>query len=243
MKVVAIVQARMGSTRLPGKVMKPLLGEPMLARQLERLARCKRVDKIVVATTENATERPIVELVNSLSTIRLFRGSEDNVLSRYLGAAQTFGADVVVRVTSDCPLIEPDVVDACIKAFEKGSADYVSNVLERSYPRGLDTEVFSFEALATAHNEATAQPDREHVTPFIWRQPERFKLVDVLDHEDNSELRWTVDTPADFAFVERIYELLYLNNPQFDYEDVLKLIRARPELNFINRHVEQKAVL
>lgn len=230
----------MGSTRLPGKVMKPLLGEPMLARQLERLARCRQIGEIVVATTVNENERPIAELVNSLGYTQLFRGPEDDVLARYYGAARQHAADVVVRVTSDCPLIEPSVIDACVEAFRCRSVDYVSNVLERSYPRGLDTEVFSFGALATAQNEATAQPDREHVTPFIWRQPKRFALFSVVGDENHSDLRWTVDTPEDFELVTHIYEALYPTHPAFTYHDVLELLNRHPEWSGLNRHVEQK---
>ena len=245
MKVVAIVQARMGSTRLPGKVMKPLLGEPMLARQLERLARCQKIDDIVVATTENETEQPIVDLVDSLKSVQVFRGSEHDVLARYLGAARAFGADVIVRVTSDCPLIDPGVIDRCIETFlaRAPQVGYVSNVVERTFPRGLDTEVFSFTALQTAAEEATSQADREHVTPFIRRQLERFPSYDVVDRENHSDLRWTVDTPEDFEMVTRVYDHLYPSNPVFGYRDVLKLVQAHPELTRINQHVEQKTVV
>ncbi len=241
MKVVAIVQARMGSTRLPGKVMKPLLGEPMLARLLERLARCVTVDDIVVATTNDGTEQPIVALADS-SSVHVFRGSEDDVLGRYHGAAQHYAADVVVRITADCPLIAPEVVDECVEAFLASEVDYASNVFKRTYPRGLDTEVLSRAALETAHNEATIPSDREHVTPFVWRQPQRFRLLDVTDVENHSDLRWTVDTPEDFELISRIYSALYPTNPAFSYRDVLRLLSEHPEWSDINRHVEQKKV-
>ena len=243
MKVVAIVQARMGSTRLPGKVMKPLLGEPMLARQLERLARCKRVDEIVVATTDDGSEQPIVELTNALD-VHVFRGSVDDVLGRYYNAARRHAADVVVRITSDCPLIAPEVVDKCVMGFfaPPDKVDYASNGFGRSYPRGLDTEVFSVAALEAAFHEATTPPEREHVTPFIWRQPRRFRLLDVVAPENHSDLRWTVDTPEDFELVSRIYGALYPTNPAFSYQDVLSLLAKRPEWSDLNRHVEQKKV-
>ena len=241
MKIVAIVQARMGSTRLPGKVMKPLLGEPMLARLLERLARCAKLDDIVVATTDDGSEQPIVELVDALD-VHVFCGSEDDVLGRYHGAAQRCGADVVVRITSDCPLIAPEIVDKCVEDFlaSGGEVDYASNVFTRTYPRGLDTEVFSVGALETAFNEATTPPDREHVTPFVWRQPQRFRLLDVVATEDHSDLRWTVDTPEDFELVNKIYGALYPTNPAFSYRDVLRLLGEHPEWSDLNRHVEQK---
>ena len=243
MKIVAIVQARMGSTRLPGKVMKPLLGEPMLARLLERLAHCERVDDIVVATTDDGSERPIVELMDALN-VNIFRGSEDDVLARYYGAARRYNVDVVVRVTSDCPLIAPEVVDKCVEAFlaSGGNVDYASNGFKRTYPRGLDTEVFGVGALEAAHHEATTPPEREHVTPFIWRQPQRFRLLDVVDAEDHSDLRWTVDTPEDFELVAKIYGALYPTNPAFSYRDVLRLLSEHPEWSDLNRHVEQKKV-
>ena len=243
MNVVAIVQARMGSTRLPGKVMKPLLGEPMLARLLERLARCERVDDIVVATTDDGSERPIMALMDTLN-VNVFRGSEDDVLARYYGAAQRYNADVVVRITSDCPLIAPEVVDECVEAFlaSGGDADYASNGFKRTYPRGLDTEVFGVGALEAAYHEATTPAEREHVTPFIWGQPQRFRLLDVVDAENHSDLRWTVDTPEDFELVSKIYGALYPKNPTFSYHDVLRLLVEHPEWSELNRHVEQKKV-
>ena len=243
MKVVAIVQTRMGSTRLPGKVMKPLLGLPMLARLLERLARCQKLDDVVVATTDDGSEQPIVELVDSLD-VHVFRGSEDDVLTRYYGAAQRYGADVVVRITSDCPLIAPEVIDKCVGAFlaSGGDVDYASNGFKRTYPRGLDTEVFGVGALEAAHNEASTPPEREHVTPFIWEQPQRFRLLDVVDAEDHSDLRWTVDTPEDFELVSKIYGALYPTNPAFSYRDVLRLLDEHPAWSNLNRHIEQKKV-
>jgi spore coat polysaccharide biosynthesis protein SpsF len=241
-RAVIIVQARMGSTRLPGKVMKPILGKSMLEHQLERLDRCTKAEAIVIATTEGSGELPIVELVESLPSFGLFRGAEDDVLARYYGAAKQFEADAIVRITSDCPLIEPTVVDRCIETFVRSreTVDYVSNCQRRTYPRGLDAEVFSFAALETAYMEASATPDREHVTPFIRRQPKRFGMVDVVDAEDHSDLRWTVDTPEDFELVTRIYEALYPSNPAFAYGDVLELVRQNPSLSEINRHIEQK---
>ncbi|NEO63206.1 MAG: NTP transferase domain-containing protein, partial [Moorea sp. SIO4G2] len=163
MKLVIIVQARMTSTRLPGKVLKQVLGKPLLDYQIERLRRVKLADEIVIATTINQTDEPIVELCNSIS-IPYFRGSEEDVLARYYGAAVEHQADVVVRVTSDCPLIDPQVIDQVIQFYldHQGEYDYVSNSLQRTYPRGMDTEVFSFAALDEAFHEASAQPDREH---------------------------------------------------------------------------------
>ena len=241
MKTVIIVQARMTSTRLPGKVMKRVLGKPLLEYQLERLQRVKLADEIVIATTTNQTDEPIVELCNSLS-VACFRGSEDDVLSRYYGAATAHKADLVVRVTSDCPLIDPQVIDTVIDYYLQNQShyDYVSNSLERTYPRGMDTEVFAFSTLQQAFWEATAQPDREHVTPFIHRQPARYRLGHVIYSEDCSHHRWTVDTPEDFELIQKIIEAIYPRKPNFTLEDCLSLLKKHPEWYIINSHVSQK---
>ena len=191
MKTVIIVQARMTSTRLPGKVLKRVLDKPLLEYQIERLRRAKLADKIVIATTVNDTDQPIIEMCNSLS-VSYFLGSEEDVLSRYYGAAKEHYADVVVRVTSDCPLIDPQIIDKVINFYLENSDkyDYVSNCLKRTYPRGMDTEVFSFKALQEAFLSATAHPDREHVTPFIYRHPELYRVGDVAYSENQSSYRW-----------------------------------------------------
>ncbi|NEO12175.1 MULTISPECIES: glycosyltransferase family protein [unclassified Moorena] len=241
MKLVIIVQARMTSTRLPGKVLKQVLGKPLLDYQIERLRRVKLADEIVIATTINQTDEPIVELCNSIS-IPYFRGSEEDVLARYYGAAVEHQADVVVRVTSDCPLIDPQVIDQVIQFYldHQGEYDYVSNSLQRTYPRGMDTEVFSFAALDEAFHEASAQPDREHVTPFIHRQPERYRLGHVTYVEDNSNHRWTVDTAEDFELIRRMLEALYSQQPEFTLEYCLDLVSQHPDWSELNAHIEQK---
>lgn len=241
MKVVTIVQARMTSTRLPGKVLKPVLGKPLLEYQIERLQRVKFADEIVIATTTNATDDPIVELCDRLS-VPYFRGSEADVLARYHGAATAHYADVVVRVTSDCPLIDPKVIDRTIQYYLdfQDEFDYVANCLKRTYPRGMDTEVFSFTALNEVFLEATAQPDREHVTPFIHRQPTRYNLGHVLYAKDCSQYRWTVDTPEDFELIQNILEAIYPENSEFSLEDCLQLLDRHPKWSKINAHIEQK---
>ncbi|HIK32263.1 MAG TPA: glycosyltransferase family protein [Oscillatoriales cyanobacterium M4454_W2019_049] len=239
MKIVIIVQARMTSTRLPGKVLKQVLGKPLLEYQIERLHRVQLADEIVIATTTKATDDPIVELCDRLS-IPYFRGSEEDVLARYHGAAKAHQADVIVRVTSDCPLIDPQAIDRVIQSYIDDRYDYVSNCIERTYPRGMDTEVFSFKALNEAFLEATAKPDREHVTPFIHRQPDRYKLGSVLYNQNCSQHRWTVDTPEDFALIQKILESLYPQNPEFSLEDCLELFDRYPEWSKINAHIEQK---
>lgn len=239
MKIVIIVQARMTSTRLPGKILKQVFGKPLLEYQIDRLHRVQFADELVIATTTNATDEPIVELCDRLS-IPYFRGSEEDVIARYHGAAKAHHADVVVRVTSDCPLIDPQVIDRVIQSYIDDRYDYVSNCIERTYPRGMDTEVFSFKALNEAFLEATAKPDREHVTPFIHRQPDRYKLGSVLYNKNCSQHRWTVDTPEDFDLIQKILEAIYPQNPEFRLEDCLEWLDRYPEWSKINAHIEQK---
>ena len=240
MKVVIINQARMTSTRLPTKVMKPVLGKSLLEYQIERLRRVNLANQIVVATTINDTDQPIIDLCDRLS-ISCYCGSEEDVLARYHGAAIAHQADVVVRVTSDCPAIDPQVIDQVIQFYLDSYPryDYVSNCLTRTYPRGMDTEVFAFKALNEAFYQATAQGDREHVTPFIHRQIARYELGQVSYLQNYSNHRWTVDTPEDFELIKRIFEALYPMKPEFSLEDCLELLSQNPEWMTINQHIEQ----
>jgi spore coat polysaccharide biosynthesis protein SpsF len=241
MKVVIINQARMTSTRLPAKVLKQVLSKPLLEYQIERLRRVKLADQIVIATTTNDTDQPIIDLGDRLS-ISCFRGSEEDVLARYYGAAIAHQADVVVRVTSDCPVIDPQVIDQVIQFYIDAypKYDYVSNCLGKTYPRGMDTEVFAFSALDEAFHQATVQPDREHVTPFMYRQSDRCKLGQINYFENHSNHRWTVDTPEDFELIRRIIETLYPLKPDFSLEDCLHLLSKNSEWEIINKHIEQK---
>lgn len=217
---VAILQARMSSTRLPGKVMKPLLGRPMIDRQLERLGRCATLDRIIVATSLDPTDDPLAAHLSEIG-VELYRGSLSDVLDRYLGAARASSVEgQVVRLTADCPLADPRVIDDCVRLHERLGVDYVSNGRRRTYPHGLDVEAFGLDALEAAGREATDPYDREHVTPFIYRRPERFALADLVQARDDSHLRWTVDLPEDFAFVERVYAALYPDKPDFTSDDV-----------------------
>ena len=239
MKTLIIVQARMTSTRLPGKVLLPLAGEPMLTRLIERLRRVRRADGIVVATTTNATDDPIAALCSQLG-VPCHRGSEHDVLSRYADAARVHGADVVVRITSDCPLIDPALIDQTIAAFDEGGSDYVSNMLPPTWPYGMAVEVFSAAALAQAHAEATQAAEREHVTPFLYWHQERYRLRNVASPVDLSHHRWTVDTPEDYALVSRLFDHLMPNRPNFTQADVLALLDAHPDWIAINQHIQQK---
>ena len=243
MKTAIIVQARMTSTRLPGKIMKEVMGKPLLEYQVERIKRVKSKDEIVIATTRGDADRVIVDFCDRVS-ISCFRGSEQDVLSRYYEAAKAFNADVVVRLTSDCPLIDPSIVERVIRHYfdHSGDHDYVSNCLVRTYPRGMDTEVFPVRVLEEGFREASDPQDREHVTPFIYRQPQRYRLSNVAYHRDCSSHRWTVDTEEDFVLIKRILEALYPAKPEFSAEDVLDLVERDPALSAINAHVEQKKI-
>lgn len=233
----------MTSTRLPGKVMLPILGRSILEWHVERVRRAELVDDVVVATTENASDDVICEAARQLG-VGCFRGDEHNVLSRYLAAANEFDADIVVRVTSDCPLIDPCVIDQTIRAFldAEPSVDYASNRAVQTYPRGLDTEVLSKDLLALADREADRPDDREHVTLFVWRQPERFRVKNVPCHVDLSQHRWTVDTAEDFDLVSRILGAVGGDGPGFTLEDCLRAIEMNPEWPIINAHIIQKAL-
>jgi spore coat polysaccharide biosynthesis protein SpsF len=229
----------MTSTRLPGKVLMDVQGKPMLQQQIERLERCQNADEIVLAITTNADDDPIAALAGRLG-IRVHRGSEDDVLDRYLGAARAARADVIVRVTSDCPLIDAHEVDVVIEALTS-DVDYAANVFTRRLPRGLDAEALWRDALERSGRMATSKPAREHVTWFIREErPDLFVHRSVEPPYDAGDLRWTVDTPADLDLARTLYEQLDLGATHAPFPQILAHVRAHPELAAINAHVEQK---
>ncbi|MFM2090262.1 MAG: hypothetical protein RLZZ127_751 [Planctomycetota bacterium] len=237
MTTAVIIQARMGSTRLPGKVLKPLAGKPMLAHVIARARRIPGAGMVAVATSDLAEDAVIADLCRDLG-IPCIRGPALDVLARFQRAAQVLEAATVVRITSDCPLLAPEVSGRVLAAA--GPDDqYTSNCRRRTFPRGLDTEVVPRTALELAHREAVAPSDREHVMPFLWRQPERFRLRDVVDSGDRSALRWTVDTPEDYELARRFYDLL---GEDFSYAEALAAWDAHPEWATLNAHIEQKKV-
>jgi spore coat polysaccharide biosynthesis protein SpsF len=233
------VQARCGSTRLPGKVLADILGHPMLYWVVNRVRAAKLVDQVVVATSEESRDDAVEQLCRAEGW-DVFRGSENDVLDRYHGAATAFGADVVVRVTADCPLIDPQVIDSVITAYmaDPQQPDYASNTQRRTFPAGLDTEVFSMAALRRAWSEDKNPAWREHVTPFIYRSKGGFRLVDVLNDTDESTIRWTVDTPEDLALVREIYRCF--GNGEFSWTEALGAMQAHPDWKSINADVRQK---
>ncbi len=239
MRIVAIIQARMGSTRLPGKVMRKIKGRPMIDWVVGRADRICEVDETVVATSILEREKPLVEHL-SAQDVPVVRGSEGDVLARFVQAAEAADADAVVRLTADCPLLMPEVSGKAVRAFKHRECDYASNTIERTYPRGLDTEVLSAQALQETDREATTSADREHVTRYVRKRPEQFRLCPVTNDTDRSDLRWTVDEEDDLELIRRIYEALGEQAMDADYEDVLAVLEVRPEWTDINRQVEQK---
>ncbi|WP_430790873.1 cytidylyltransferase domain-containing protein [Virgibacillus flavescens] len=243
MKIVAIIQARMGSTRLPGKILKKVLDKPLLEYQIERVKRAKLVDEIVIATTTNESEQPIIDFCERHS-ISYYRGSEDDVLSRYYEAAKKINAEAIVRLTSDCPIIDPAVIDKIVMHYSNNypSYDYISNTINRTYPRGYDTEIMSFEALEHAYQHATSKSEKEHVTPYIYQNASVFTVDQALHERDDSNYRFTVDTHEDFRLIEKILTTLYPLKPAFEHEDIMELLQENKDWVQINAAINQKKV-
>jgi spore coat polysaccharide biosynthesis protein SpsF len=242
-KIVCIVEARYRSSRLPGKVLMPILGKAMLARMLERVSRARTLDAIVVACPES-DEDDAVEKVALEAGALCFRGSEDDVLARVVGAARAANADVIVEVTGDCPLHEPALIDKVVSDYMLGGADFVGNILPYSTPRGTDVRVFSAKSLAEIADRSDDPADREHVSLHYWEHPEKYRLRNVTTGfaADVANLRLTVDTDDDLRFVRAVYDELYPRDPNFTLADVISLLAARPDIKAINAGVVQKAV-
>jgi len=229
--ILAILQARMSSSRLPGKVLAPLAGAPMILRQIERVRRARRIDRLVVATSDQAGDDGLASLLAEAG-LDVHRGPLDDVLARFVGALDAFGpADHVVRLTADCPLADPEVIDAVIARAVDTGADYSSNTPpHRTYPKGLDAEAMTAGALRAAAARAASPEEREHVTWGVYRHPEFYRLAFVSQAAEEGDVRWTVDYPHDYAFVCAVYDALYADNPAFSSDDVRRLVRARPDL-------------
>ncbi|HEY0193915.1 MAG TPA: glycosyltransferase family protein [Kofleriaceae bacterium] len=237
-RCVAIVQARMGSTRLPGKVLAELGGTTMLEQVIRRLRGARRIHEIVIATSTSPEDDVIVREADRISTWA-YRGSEADVLARYAGAARAYRAGTVVRVTADCPLLDPEVIDQVIGALTP-DLDYASNTHARSFPRGLDVEAMHVDTLERIARMAMSVGSREHVTAFLMEAPQLFRTSQVRAAQDDSDLRCTVDTPDDLALVRELYDALALAGAPQPYRKVVEAVRARPELAAINAHVTQK---
>ncbi len=232
-----IVQARMGSTRLPGKVMKEVLGRPLLELLIERLRQCRRADELVIATSTSPADDAIAALAEKLS-VKLLRGSEDDVLDRYYQAAKKFKLDHIVRITADCPLSDPEIIDRMIEHYADGGYpyDYFSNTLKPTFPDGLDAEIFSFAVLEKIERLSQAKYLREHVCGYIIENPGQFRLKNYAGREDWSSLRLTVDTPEDYELVRLVFEKLYPAKQLFHLDDILELFRREPALAGLNNN-------
>ena len=238
----AIVQARSTSTRLPGKVLRPLAGEPMVLRQLERIGRATTLGGIVVATSDDPSDDDLAIMLADFGYDGV-RGPLNDVLGRFVVALDEYQPDVVVRLTADCPLISPAVIDLVVERFHAGSADYVSNTMEPTYPDGMDVEITTASALREVAAISADAHEREHVTLGIYRRTDRFTIENFADPtgRDNSHLRWTVDSPDDFEFVTEVYQ--HLLCAEFEYEDVLALLESRPELTRTKADAPRNAAL
>ena len=225
----------MGSTRLPGKVMKLINGTPMISLLLNRLSKSNKIDKIVVVTTDNERDDKLYKYVKELNYL-CYRGSENNVLKRYLDAAKLHNANIIVRITGDCPLIDPLIVDTCIDKFLKLDVDYLSNTLFPTFPDGLDVEVFQYSALDTANNEAKEKYDREHVTPYL-KFNGKFSTYNYCNRINLSRCRWTVDTEEDFCVIKNVYNHFY-PNLNFGWKQVVDLERKYPEYFTENKNLK-----
>lgn len=242
-KIVATIEARMTSARLPGKVLKYFCGKPDLQHIIERLRRSKYIDDVVVATTINDEDEPVIELCKKLDC-HFYRGSEDDVLKRVLDAAKEFDADIIVEITGDCPVIDWRHADYLIEQLFARECDYVANNIERSFPRGYDTQVFPTSVLERV-NDITDDPiDHEHVSLYIYRHPEVFKIWNwhAPAHLDHPEYEATLDTIEDYNFICAIYNNLYEKNSDFTCEEVVELLLKRPDIAEINSQIKRKIV-
>lgn len=243
MRIVSTIEARMRSSRLPGKVLKEVCGKPMLELLIERLQRAGHVHDVMVATTVHPADDEIEALARRLG-VGCFRGSEEDVLARVLGAAEAYGIDVIVETTGDCPLIDPAVVERTIQAYRASGADYVSNVLRRTYPIGMDTQVFAGEVLADVARRTDDPFDHEHVSVFIYRHPELYRLLNVAapEQQTDPELRLTLDTAEDLMLLRKLADAALSRNIAAGLDDILAALRDRPALRALNAHVVHRHV-
>ncbi len=236
MKAHAIIQARFGSARLPGKVLLKILDKTILEYVIERVKKAKRIEDIIVATSVKKRDLKIVELASRLG-VSVYCGSEEDVLDRYYQAAKLFGIKHIVRITADCPLMDPKIIDRVVDSYFKSASNYCSNTLEETFPDGEDVEVFNFDALHSAWKNANLLSEREHVTSYIKKHPDKFKLTSFKNKPNLSDKRWTLDIEKDFEFIKAILESLYPTNPDFSMEDILEFLHRNPHFGDINKDI------
>jgi len=238
--IVAIIQARMGSTRLPNKTLELIEERPLLYHVIERIKSCQKIHKIVIATSTNKKDDVIENFANE-NDIELFRGSEEDVLDRFYQTAKKFNAALIVRVTADDPFKDPNITDRIVsELINNKKLDYVSNTVKPTFPEGIDIEAFRFKALETAWKEAKTKEEREHVTPYIWKNPRKFRIKNISNKRNLSFLRWTIDYEEDLKFAKEVYKRLYKNGEIFCMEEILKLLEKEPSLIQINKNIEQR---
>jgi len=235
-EILAVIQARMGSTRLPNKVLLDLEGKTILEHVVERVGKSELVDEVIVATTISYEDIEIVKLLSDES-IRVFCGSEDDVLDRYYQVAKLIKPEHIVRITADCPMIDPDIIDKTIDLHLYQGSDYTCNTLNETFPDGLDAEIFTYEALEKAWKEARLTSEREHVTPYIRKHKEIFKISGLENKENLSQKRWTLDEFDDYNFLKIVFKNVYVNNPNFRMKDILKYLRENPNVERINNQI------
>ncbi len=241
-KIAVIIQARMASTRLPKKVLMDIKGKPMLWHVINRLGSSKKLDDVILAIPDTK-ENDTLETFAKDNKVKYFRGSEEDVLSRCYETAKKFKCDIIVRITSDCPLIDPEVVDLAIKKHLNSNADYTSNVQIRTYPKGMDVEVLNFQALEKAHDETKDSADREHVALYIRKHPSIFKQSNIINDKNLASMRWTVDEKEDLDFVRKIFNKLYQKEKIFSMQEILKLLEKNSQLSEINKEIKRKKSL
>ncbi len=239
LKIGVIVQARMGATRLPGKPLLKVKDKTLLEHIISRLKQIKHPLTVIIATTQNEQDKSILALAKKLN-IPTYAGSEEDVLDRYIKTARHYDLDVIIRVTADCPLLDPELIDEALNRFldPYPEIDYFSNTIERTYPRGMDFEVFKRRTLEEAYLDAVFEEEREHVTPFIYRHPERFKIAQLRNQTDESQHRWTVDTKEDFELIKRLIEAF--QDDSYRLHDLIEVIKKNPDWSLLNQYVQQK---
>ena len=234
MKVNAIFQVRMGSTRLPGKILKKIMGRPLLWHVVQRVKAARLVDRIILATTEERKDDQIVKFAKRMKLL-YYRGSTDNVLDRVYQAAKKFSSDIIVRITPDDPFKDPKIIDEFVSYFLKNKFDYISNTIKPTYPEGLDIEIFSFSALEKAWLKAKKPSEKEHLTPYIWKNPKKFKIKNLALKKNLSFMRWTIDHQKDLDFAREVYKKLYPKKKIFLMQDILNLLNKNSDFQKINQ--------
>ena len=234
----AIIQARMGSTRLPGKVLMDLCGKSVLERVVERVLKSQLINGVMIATSNSNKDAEIVKECKRIGA-KFFCGSEEDVLDRYYKAAKTFDVGHIIRITADCPLLDPEIIDRVVNRYFESKADYCSNILKETFPDGMDVEVFNFDVLSEAWENANLLSEREHVTPYIRNHPDMFKLVNLSNDENIADKRWTVDERKDLDFIRAITEGLICKKPNFTMQDILDFLKDNPQTEELNKEIKR----